>query len=58
MACKAEICEQLGAYKWFMQTELESARSRDQNAAGRTLAEIGQFWTDIIIWVNTDFDGK
>ena len=40
LACKAEICKLSVAYKWFMQTEFESAQSRDQHVTGRTWGPI------------------
>ena len=40
-----------------MQTEFETALSRDQNVTGRIWAESGHF-LNRYIWVDTDFDGK
>ena len=50
---KLKFVHNVGAYKWFMQTEFGGARFCDQNVTGRQ-------WTILYryISVNTDFDGK
>ena len=43
----------MGAYKWFMQSEFGSARSRDKSFTGRKLAKVHDFLNRYIS-VNTD----